>query len=281
MKNNTSKTIVVFFVVIAVMLAALAAIFAFYLVKEVELRKSADFKVEQMQIMEEKLKSEKEKLDKQITKLDDELQENTKQIEELIAEVDLQKSLKEEFKTEKAKLKEEKKVLEESLKQAEDENDGLRERLSEDLAGAEEKVSDLEKALEEFKEKYSELQKERDEIDGHYNSLKDKIEELSILPDPTAETGSGDGVTLEKIVVTPNSSGGAVISIDRDADFVIVSLGENQGIEKGSILSISRDTQEIGKVQVTRVLPKMSAADFIPPLTSDDVQKDDQVKIAQ
>jgi hypothetical protein len=67
--------------------------------------------------------------------------------------------------------------------------------------------------------------------------------------------------------------------VDADTDFVIVSLGDKDGVSKGAILSLYRGEQYLGDIKVSRVLANMSAADFVTPLKSSDVQKDDQVMI--
>ena len=98
-----------------------------------------------------------------------------------------------------------------------------------------------------------------------------------------APTG-GDQIHLEKIVVSPGSKTekslkdeGRVLTVDAENEFVIVNLGQKDGISEGVVLSILRGEQYLGDVQVTRVQPEMAAADFIPPLASQNVNKNDRV----
>ncbi|GEM_PF-649190 len=70
---------------------------------------------------------------------------------------------------------------------------------------------------------------------------------------------------------------GRVLTVDRETEFVVINLGEKDGVHKGQILSVYRQNDYLGDVKVTRVQPKMSAADLIPPFSSRIVQKDDQV----
>ena len=85
-------------------------------------------------------------------------------------------------------------------------------------------------------------------------------------------------VELDKIVVLPNEvPEGRILSIDQDTDFVIINLGDKDGVKTGDVLSISRGQEYLGDVKVTRVQSEMSAADLIPPLSSKTLRKNDQV----
>ena len=72
---------------------------------------------------------------------------------------------------------------------------------------------------------------------------------------------------------------GRVVMVDTETEFVIVNLGANHGIKEEQVLAVSRGKDQLGEIKVTRVQPEMSAADFIPPLTSRQVRKDDSVVI--
>jgi len=77
----------------------------------------------------------------------------------------------------------------------------------------------------------------------------------------------------------PAAHDGKVIEVDLENEFVIVNIGQKDGLVKDAVLSIWRNDTYLGDVQVTQVLPDMSAADLIPPLTSNNIQKDDGVSI--
>ena len=56
--NNSGKTLTIFLVVIAVLLVSLTAIAVFFFLQEVELRKSAEYNLEQIRIAEIKLQED-------------------------------------------------------------------------------------------------------------------------------------------------------------------------------------------------------------------------------
>ncbi|HQP10088.1 MAG TPA: hypothetical protein PKV41_01740, partial [Candidatus Omnitrophota bacterium] len=110
---------------------------------------------------------------------------------------------------------------------------------------------------------------------------------------------SGLGIELDEIVVSagenvypetemlfgrPDSSPdraleGRILSVDAETEFVIVSLGQTNGIKAGDVLAIYREGKYLGDIRVTRLQPEMSAADLIPPFSIRNVKKNDQVRI--
>ncbi len=83
---------------------------------------------------------------------------------------------------------------------------------------------------------------------------------------------------MDKIVVDPhNGTKGHIVSVDIDAEFVILNLGLNQGVKADDVLSVYRGDDYLGDIKATRVQDEMSAADIIPPLSSQEVRKNDTV----
>lgn len=57
---------------------------------------------------------------------------------------------------------------------------------------------------------------------------------------------------------------GTVLAVDPKYDFVVVSLGENDGIRPRAVLLISRESRLVAKVQVTTVDGNRSVANILP-----------------
>ncbi|MFH1772185.1 MAG: hypothetical protein ABH872_05140 [Candidatus Omnitrophota bacterium] len=80
----------------------------------------------------------------------------------------------------------------------------------------------------------------------------------------SAETAS---VELPPIVVKPDTSGieglrGEVIAVNPQEKFVIVDIGESQGVRPGIILRVLRGSKDIGSVEVIETRREISAADI-------------------
>ena len=117
-------------------------------------------------------------------------------------------------------------------------------------------------------------------------SVPPHIEEI---PQPAEHSDSPSGIStknpdsqvenkqiqLEPIVVAGQE--GRVLSVDKENEFIIFNLGEKDGIAPGLLMSVYRGKDYLGDVKVSRVQSEMSAADFIPPFSSQKVRKNDQV----
>lgn len=280
--NNSGKALTIILLVVAILLICLTGIAVFFFVQEIDLRKSAENNAEQLKIEEAKLQADIAEADKKISLLEEKAKESNGRVEELLSELELEKGLKEELKREYRQVKEQ-------LEQEQAAKEELRQQLTGDLKKSEEKLSQVQKDIETLQTRNTELESERQALETQCNDLKAKYgtasdaktgaEEPAVVPDAAAPQ---EQVELEPIVVNPDKGqGGEVISVDLDTDFIIVSLGEKQGIKKDAILSVYRQDQYLGDVKVSRVLPEMSAADFLPPLTGDKVQKGDSVVLKE
>ena len=72
---------------------------------------------------------------------------------------------------------------------------------------------------------------------------------------------------------------GRILSVDKDTEFVILNLGDKDGIQMGMLLSVVRDGNYLGDIKITRLHPEMSAADLVSPLSVEIVRKNDKVVV--
>ena len=162
-----------------------------------------------------------------------------------------------------------------------------------------------------YKQKQYEMSELEKKAATQQRAIEDEIAYIEVpeeedygFDEDTNRRGTSFGVELEEIVVIPGEamnskrifdvqkkpviekpvivfdrdSEGRVLSVDIETEFVIVSLGEMDGIEIGDILSVYRDKDYVGDLRITRLQPEMAAADLIPPFSIKGVKKDDQVK---
>jgi len=78
-------------------------------------------------------------------------------------------------------------------------------------------------------------------------------------------------------VQLPPGTKGNVVAVDPKYDFVILDIGEQQGILPRAKLLVNRDGKLIGKVQITSVQPNRSIANVLPEWKQDEVLEGDQV----
>jgi hypothetical protein len=275
-KNSSGKIITVFLSIVAFLLISLTAISIFFFQKEIDRRKTAEIQLLASQNSMSRLEGELKESKKQTYLLEEKNKDADERINSLLDELELQEALKKEMKTETTTLKEQ---LDKEVKAKED----LRKQLLDDVAKAEQKVIELEAKLQAEINRPQEVktvtpEKETEEVAS--SSVSEPVEEKKEIVPSTAEAEKD--IDLDKIVVVPHEvPEGRVISVDTDTDFVIVNLGQDDGVELGNVMSIYRGNEYLGDIKVTRVQSEMLAADLIPPFSSRIVRKNDQVVIKQ
>jgi hypothetical protein len=284
--NNTGKTLTVFLIVIAILSVSLATIALFFFAKEVEERRSLEENVNFLKVKEATLRGENKEAKQHIFLLEEKGKESEERIESLMEDLDLEVGLREEIKKENRQLKE-------SLAAETRAKGELTRKLSGDISKSEKKIVSLQKELKATVERNKNLDSQRQMLQAQYQKVKDQLKGMNIVPvtevpqiEPPAQeeyvySPAPENVDLEKIVIAPLAAEGkgSIITIDTDAEFIIVDLGKQDGVAKNTVLSIYRGDNYLGDVKVSRVLPQMSAADFIPPLTSQGVRKEDTVVV--
>ncbi len=270
--NNSGKIITVFLVIIAFLLVSMTAVSMFFFQKEIERRKIVEASLNEVQGRASKLEDELKETKKQAFLLEEKNKEADERINSLLDELELQEALKAEMKNESASLKDQ---LQKEIQSKEQ----VRKELLDDLSKSEQKIVELEAQVKAAVSRQEELKA------NLQNPAPEAMNEANgnVSVEDAASQASEDGkVQLDKIVVVPNEvPQGRVLSIDTDTEFVIINLGDKDGVKPGDIMTINRGQEYMGDVKVTRVQAEMSAADLIPPLSSKILRKNDQVVLKQ
>ncbi len=268
MKDNFGKVMTVFLVIFTILLISSTAISIFLFQKEREFRKDAEADLQVFKTREASLQAELEQAKKQVALLQENNKEADERINSLLDDLELEKGLREELKSEVSKLRD-------SLQTESAGKDQIRQELNRQLTESQERLKTLEASLTEEKNR-------RQEFETLSVQLQEKVKQLESQAVPGVSgvppAAEGENVDLEPIVVRSEESGeGRILTVDNDNEFVIVDLGEKDGVSAGTVMSIYRGEEYLGDVQVNRVQSEMSAADFIPPLSAKGVSKNDRV----
>jgi actin-related protein len=267
--NNSAKIITVFLIIIAFLLVSMTAVSMFFFQKEIEHRKVVEASLNEAQGRASKLEDELKETKKQAFLLEEKNKEADERINSLLDELELQEALKAEMKNESASLKDQ-------LQKEIGSKEQVRKELLDDLSQAEQKIVELEAQVKAAVSRQEELK-------ANLQNQTPAIDSRDVSVENASSASTDDGkVQLDKIVVVPNEvPQGRVLSIDTDTEFVIINLGDKDGVKSGDMLTISRGQEYLGDVKVTRVQAEMSAADLIPPLSSKILRKNDQVVLKQ
>ncbi len=286
--SNVGKVLTAFVIIAAILLFSLTATSIFYFQVERRERRVAEENFKKANNALANLREEFQGLKKESFLLQEKNKEADEKINSLLDDLDLEKGLREEIKKENISLKEE---VEKEKK--------IREKVEGDLAANDQKsqarIAEIEATLKnetqaktELEGKFKDIQQRnvwleqyKAQLDQGVNDFKQAT--LQNNPQQVAPLAPDqDKVDLDKIVVAPDHAPkGRILSVDPDTEFVIVNLGEKDGIGKGNLMSVYRGKDYLGDIKVTRVQPEMSAADFIPPFSSRTVRKNDEVVLKQ
>ena len=297
-RNSSGKVLVIFLVIFVILSLSLAGLAMFFLSKEKERRISTETALQQSVASATKLEAKLQDAIKQGFLLQEKNKEADEKINGLLDELELQEGIREELKKENQALKEKfeketkvKAELQEKLAsnaeaaqrlpeleaQLQTEQ-GARQELEQKLSAVEERAKTLEEALAKMQQQGVESPAPVP-VEAAPEAEEPQQQETPVIKKESFE--NKEEIQLEKIVVAPAKAApeGRVVMVDTETEFVIVNLGANHGIKEEQVLAVSRGKDQLGEIKVTRVQPEMSAADFIPPLTSRQIRKDDSVVI--
>lgn len=317
--SSSGKVLIVFLVIAAILLITLTAVSLFFFQKETERRKLAEATLEEYRVEKTRLDNELKEAKKQNFLLQERNKEADERINDLSDELDLEKGLREEMKIETASLKkrleeasEAKEVLAGQIKAKEE----LVVKITGELSASQQKIKELEDRLTQEARRGEELRlidekRRREESrqpprepggSGEPAAGTPPPEEAGISEGDAGGRAADTGIELGEIVVGPSDAArketagapappdetaavpggpaeGRVLSVDIETEFVIVNLGEQDGLAVGSVLSVYRGGEYVGDIQITRLQPEMSAADLVPPVSIRNIRKNDQVQV--
>ncbi|MFT7538226.1 MAG: chromosome segregation ATPase [Lysobacterales bacterium] len=207
----------------------------------------------------------------------DDFQHNKGEIER---EIKYKSDLVNNLSLELARAKNDKKFVADRVDQLNQENGTLRKELKKlvsvkgsleksiiRLAGDKKVMSKkLEQTDSLIQSKIDEIWDIKDSLDQNFKSSRTTVQSNEIELPPIVVNSSGGG--LDKAAVAFNLDqttpgfDGRVVSMNEDNNFVIVDIGESEGIRLGDMISVYRDSKYIARLEVIQVRKDISAADI-------------------
>lgn len=143
-------------------------------------------------------------------------------------------------------------------------------------ATAEEAIKAKEEALDEqqrMEVQLSNVQGEMAEKEKKIRHFEKELSEAKQIIRAVRESG----VNISALFKKAKPMDGNIIAVSQDVPIVMISLGTDEGIEKGTQFTVYRGSQFIGQVVVEEVYKDMSAARIIRNMTVKNIQKGDSV----
>ena len=137
------------------------------------------------------------------------------------------------------------------------------------------KITDLETGKAELFNKVMELEAEMQSQEKP--DEKKKIENTPYGVRPMVSPKM-DAVNLGKIIVQKSSGRAAQVSqVNPVYNFIIINVGERDGLEEGTVVNIVRDETLIGKAVIQKTRSNIAAAILLPEWTKDPIEPGDFV----
>lgn len=196
--------------------------------------------------------------------------------EEIERQIKHGKDLSDSLSLELARAQNDKKFLNDRLVRVGDENSGLREQIRQ-LTST--KIA-LERSIVSLQDEKKEIERKLLETENVIQGRIDEIWQIKQSLDqsfgPNAKDGAGQ-VELPPIVVSsksveggqdPNVNAapglsGSIVSVNNENNFVIVDIGQNQGVALGHSLTVYRGTEYVAGLEVIQVRKDIAAADIV------------------
>jgi predicted nucleic acid-binding Zn-ribbon protein len=129
------------------------------------------------------------------------------------------------------------------------------EKLNEEVANQEREIENYERTLRDKEREYAEL----------LEQYKDVVKDLNVATATTETAGPDLAVS------------GVVLLVNRDWNFVVVNLGEEQGLQANNVMLVHRGTELVGKIRISDVKPNMSVGEMIKSWEQLPVEQGDAV----
>ncbi|MBN1912827.1 MAG: hypothetical protein JW788_00345 [Candidatus Omnitrophica bacterium] len=224
-----------------------------------------------LHINNEQLKAEKSSLELDFSNILREKQDFEQQLKkldvaayELLQEKNTNFQLRDNIKSikgENSNLRKELKILtnyklrlEGRIKQLEEEREGLERKFNEMQIF-------LENRLSQASDIRSELDNLRYQTQKETKSTEQKKDYSAIELPPIVVRPAAEGAS-DSLAALPGFYAGKIISVNRENNFVIIDLGQDDGVRRGDIFKIYRKNQEMGTIEVIQVRKDISACDI-------------------
>lgn len=245
--NHKAKAVTIFLVTLSVLFLCVVLIITYLLREETNRRLAVEKSLNQMTAAKIELERQLADSQRQSVLLQERMKESDLKIKGLISDLDLAKSQQEVLTKENTDLKE------------------AMEKEQKEKAILDQKMSQAVGELDALKEKLSKLERTNQEKKTHAVTKEE--------------------VPLGTIVVKPNSPEGSaaasILTINKEYQFVVTNLGSQDLATPDQILTVTRDNQEIGELNIQRVQGNLSVADPVPPLKVEILKEGDRVSIKQ
>jgi predicted RNase H-like nuclease (RuvC/YqgF family) len=115
-----------------------------------------------------------------------------------------------------------------------------------------EEAAELQTKLKEKETLLATLTDDKKKLETEKKSAQDKVQQL--------ETDAANKLTAKMKIGLE----GVVMAVNPSWNFVVINIGDKQGVAMNAEMIVKRDGQRVGKVKITSVEPSTAVADIVP-----------------
>lgn len=233
---------------------------------------------------------ERDQFKDKIARLNDEMSMARQEKLEIAARLNTTLQIQEDLQGKIAALEGEKEIF---LAQIRDQKERIAHLQGKMLAGSSDEfvgrkmVDSLKRELGRIKEERMELEQKLMTADQTIQKLQSQSQKVQLAGGtvelPPIVVGSRSPLPDSEMTVSARTSGapdGKILTVNQEHGFVIIGLGEKNGVKPGMKFKVLREGQEVGNVEVIEVRGNISAAD-VKEIRTAGFQADDQVLLSQ
>jgi peptidoglycan hydrolase CwlO-like protein len=167
-----------------------------------------------------------------------------------------------------------------------------REEIERKLITKEGEFNLLERDLQEAKKNIDNLQQRHQDLQSENKELSDRLHQLRLAKNALEVKIGGsseiEGVQLGRVVVRPDREEpetarqkpqGKILVVNREFDFVMISLGRMSGVKTGDKFGVYHDDKLVAELEVERVYEDMCSAVILREERKSRIYEDDWVKM--
>ena len=259
--DGAGKTLVPLLGVLALLSIGVTAFVAWQLVQEKELRIAKEQELNLSRAENEELKAKIEETQQARSRVEEELTRVRKELGQSNEEL--------------AKAVEAQETLSRSVEDREQEIGRLTKNLDQartDQKQVSTQLSELQTERDAMKQQLADLEKAKSDLESKLMELSDRpTVELEKVTVSKPQAASGAAV-MPTSATSGSSAEGRVVVINREYDFIVMSLGKNHGVSVGQEFQIVRGNEVLGKAKVEKVYDEISAAALLPGSQKDHIR---------
>jgi len=153
---------------------------------------------------------------------------------------------------------------------------GVLTSLQNDFTEINEQLALFEQAKKEVAEQKTRISQLTDELENTAGELKDNKKELTKAKSKIKQLETMLGGSIEDGTVDPNLTG-QIVQVNDEWNFVVVNVGRTQRVQENLKMLVARDDKLVARLQLSKVLGKVSVAEILPEANVDAVRVGDRV----